>query len=76
MRDCTVGFTIEETKAALREVAIFHAVSWAMQAHQGVPLYTKWDFSYRPKKAASAYKVRSMTPNFNRFSVLTKLYLV
>jgi len=59
MRDCTAGLTIEETQAALREIAVFHAVSWALQESLGIHLYEKWDFSYRPRKAASAYKVKS-----------------
>lgn len=60
MREFSSGLTIEETKAALREIAIIHSVSWAMQESMGQPLQEKWDFAYRPRKAASAYKVINM----------------
>jgi hypothetical protein len=57
MKDFSCGLTLEEAMAALREIAIVHSLSWSMQELTGEPLDHKWDFAYRPRKAASAYKV-------------------
>lgn len=57
MKDFNKGLTVDETLAALKEIGTIHAISWAIQETGGVPLDEKWDFAYRPRKAASAYKV-------------------
>jgi hypothetical protein len=57
MKDFGTGLGIDETTAALREIATVHALSWAMQEVSGEPLDVKWEYAYRPSKAASAYKV-------------------
>ncbi|CAG7834657.1 unnamed protein product [Allacma fusca] len=57
MRDFNSGLTLDEAKAALKQIAIVHGTSWAFQESTGEPLDDKWDFAYRPRKAASAYKM-------------------
>lgn len=59
MRDFNCGLSLDETFAALREIATVHALSWAMQETSDQALDDKWEFAYRPQKAASAYKVPS-----------------
>lgn len=56
MRDFNCGLSLDEAFAAIREIATIHALSWAMQ-ETDVALDDKWEFAYRPQKAASAYKV-------------------
>lgn len=57
MRDFNAGLSVEDTYAALGKIAVIHALSWAMQETLGVSLDKKWEYAYRPHKAASAYKV-------------------
>jgi len=57
MRDFNSGLSLDEAFAALREIATIHALSWAMQETTDVALDDKWEFAYRPQKAASAYKI-------------------
>ncbi|ODN02303.1 hypothetical protein Ocin01_04386 [Orchesella cincta] len=58
MRDFNSGLSLDEAFAALREIATIHALSWAMQeTTDDMALDDKWDFAYRPQKAASAYKI-------------------
>lgn len=57
MKDFNTGLSLEEAYAALSEIAVVHAVSWAMQEVKGVSLDETWELTYRPHKAASAYKV-------------------
>jgi hypothetical protein len=56
MRDFNSGLSLEEAYAALRQIAIIHSLSWAMQETSGIPLDERWELTYRPHKAASAYK--------------------
>ena len=58
MRDFDSGLTLAEVRAALKQIAIIHATSWAYQENTGELLDDKWEFAYRPRKAASAYKVK------------------
>lgn len=58
MKDFNTGLSIEETLAALGKIAVIHALSWAMQEITGIPLDERWELTYRPHKAASAYKVK------------------
>ncbi len=60
MRDFNTGLSLEEALAALGKIAVIHALSWAMQETTGVPLDETWELTYRPHKAASAYKVYIM----------------
>jgi len=56
MRDFNCGLSLEEAFAAIKQIAIIHSLSWAMQETSGIPLDEKWELTYRPHKAASAYK--------------------
>lgn len=57
MRDFNTGLSLEEAHAALGRIAVIHSLSWAMQEVTEIPLDETWELTYRPHKAASAYKV-------------------
>lgn len=46
-----------EVKAALREIAKVHAVTWALGRESGVPLNKLWPSAYRHDQLAGLYEV-------------------
>ena len=51
------GLSIYETKAAIYELAKFHAVSWSMNKKSGIDLDQCFKGSHKPLEAAVLYDV-------------------